>query len=431
MTIEDSTVSTVIVATARHAAPAALRAFSSLVAEPVRGPQLRRAIGGFAAVALLVFSLPAGASASSSLRVPADYPTIQSAVNAAHSGDTVSVAAGTFNEQVVIAKDLRLTGAGGEAEASGEDEAGGDGETFGQHSDAQVTTIKAPAALVAGPLDSSTSIVAVVGGAHVKITGLTIAGPGTQPCGSATRLRRGILVGQNATLDLEHAAVRDIRATPVGTCTNAAIKIGLDGRSGTKTPGHATIAHDSISGYEHEGINVSGPNSTATISHNQISGVGGSPAEFISGITIQLGGTATIVHNTITDNHCTSSAEGCGPDLIHQFQDTGILVHGPGTVIAHNRLSHNDAGIALFRSPNCCSLSYNVLSDNLAAGYEIGDGDQTISHDAISGGEVGVFVVAESANTTVTLDHVSIAESSLAPTQTYALGGFTAQTVIR
>jgi len=45
------------------------------------------------------------------LHVPADYPTIQSAVDAASSGDTIHVAPGVYVEQVTVAeKDLTLIG---------------------------------------------------------------------------------------------------------------------------------------------------------------------------------------------------------------------------------------------------------------------------------------------------------------------------------
>src|SRR5271157_470542 len=44
-------------------------------------------------------------------KVPQDFHTIQSAVNAAHPGDTIEVAPGTYHETVLIEKTLTLLGA--------------------------------------------------------------------------------------------------------------------------------------------------------------------------------------------------------------------------------------------------------------------------------------------------------------------------------
>lgn len=49
--------------------------------------------------------------AADTINVPGDYDTIQEAVNAANPGDTIIVAAGTYNESIVVNKSLTLLGA--------------------------------------------------------------------------------------------------------------------------------------------------------------------------------------------------------------------------------------------------------------------------------------------------------------------------------
>ena len=45
------------------------------------------------------------------LYVPGQFPTIQAAVNAAQSGDTIKVSPGVYNENVLISQSLYLSGA--------------------------------------------------------------------------------------------------------------------------------------------------------------------------------------------------------------------------------------------------------------------------------------------------------------------------------
>jgi plastocyanin len=49
------------------------------------------------------------ARASATLRVPQDHPTIQAAINAAAPGDTIVIAPGTYNENLIIDKSVSLT----------------------------------------------------------------------------------------------------------------------------------------------------------------------------------------------------------------------------------------------------------------------------------------------------------------------------------
>ena len=68
-------------------------------------------------VAILFLGLTAAAFATTTaadLNVPADYPTIQAAVDAAENGDRIQIAAGVYTGQVLISnKRLTLTGSAG------------------------------------------------------------------------------------------------------------------------------------------------------------------------------------------------------------------------------------------------------------------------------------------------------------------------------
>lgn len=63
-------------------------------------------------VTLGLIGMSSPAQARSSRVVPTDYPTIQSAIDAAAPGDTVTVRSGTYTEQLRIRKDLEIVGAG-------------------------------------------------------------------------------------------------------------------------------------------------------------------------------------------------------------------------------------------------------------------------------------------------------------------------------
>ena len=397
-----------------------------------RGSHRRRVLAGALAIAVataaaVVVALASGGGQGgvAMLRVPSQYRTIQAALNAAKAGQTVAVAAGSFTQQLTIRKRVTLIGTGIDS-----------------------TTISAPSSLAPGPLASLRSIVTVVGGAHVAISHLKIAGPPTSSCASPSDLNTGILVGQNATLDLHSAAVTNIRDVPagcVGSPTRAiAVVVGVSGTpagstgnpeggvppGGYASAGHATIRADRISGYGEEGIDVAGSGSTATITGNHISGIGSSSVRVVDGLNVHSGGTATIVGNTITGNQCTSQAatpsrggRPCGPDPHYQAHDMGILVGltGPGTLIEDNKLSDNDVGIQLVKAPSCCTVSHNTLVDNRYFGDLIWDvRSGSVNGDIISGGRVGVGVVARSENTAVALHSVAIRRTGVAPTRTYS-----------
>ena len=228
--------------------------------------------------ALVAFSLQlstATVHAATTLVVPTQFSTIQSAVNAASPGDTVSVLSGTYVEQVVIAKDLQFKGAG-----------------------ASATMIQAPPTLVPTEFvdlqgHPFTAIVEITDGSHVSMSGFTVMGPVVGICdpqNPSKRLSRagGIRVTESATLDLRDSHVTHIRDNPLGLCASGVgINIGIS-PSPTPSVGHATITNVTIDDYEFDGIGVSSaPGTTAVISDNTITGQGPSLLTNHNGIVVR------------------------------------------------------------------------------------------------------------------------------------------------
>ena len=149
----------------------------------------RRAL--FAALLLVALvSLPSGAA---TLRVPAQFPTIQAALDAASAGDTVRVARGVFTEQLVVARDVTIVGAA-----------------------AGLTIVRAPSTLATGATDER-SIVEIAEGVSATLTRLSIRGPGAGTCEDGA-LTHGILLLPGSHLDLSFAEVANIHDTPLAEC---------------------------------------------------------------------------------------------------------------------------------------------------------------------------------------------------------------------
>ncbi|MER7770606.1 right-handed parallel beta-helix repeat-containing protein [Kitasatospora sp. NPDC096140] len=356
-------------------------------------------LGGLLVVLAAGVLLPGTAHATSRVRtVPTDYPTIQAAVDAAQPGDEIRVRPGTYREQLFVGKDLRISGAG-----------------------ADTTRILAPAVLAPGE-DGGTSIVEIHGGARVAMSRLAVSGPGSGTCASGA-LGSGIRVLSGGHLDLNNAAVSHITDTPAAPCPHSAVGIFVgDFPTGT---GSATIRNSRISDYQGSGVTVLNAGSSVSVLESEVTG---HPTISTDGIGFVLGATGTVARSTITDNACRPSDSQCGPDFFSQTQHAGIVAGAPGTVITGNSVNRNQVGIYAVGSAD---LSRNSLTDNDYFGMALQDGTFTVRQHRIEGGVGGVAVIAATADTTATLDRVSIRRTSGAPVQIFECCGFTATATTR
>lgn len=347
---------------------------------------------------------------SSTLIVPSQYQTIQLAVDVAKPGDSIKILPGTYIEQLRINKNLQIIGSG-------------EGNTI----------VKAPQTLAPGSF-GRLSIIDIYQGASVSLSHLTVTGPGAGSC-AAGSLYGGILVVEDARLHLASATVTKIHDSPKAFCfpNGSAVRVG---HVFPQSAGHATIVDVNINEYQGNGVLVLGSGSTATVVDNTITGFGDMPGIINSGVNVARGGSATIIRNTISQNRCTSVIGlDCGRDPINQTQGSGIVVAdiSTGTSVIHaNEVSTSDVGIYLADSANgSVTVSKNRLTNNSFFGIVLQDADYTTSGDKISGGEIGVGVVATTVNTTGTLVGEKIIGTSSSQVKEISCCGFKAAAIVQ
>jgi parallel beta-helix repeat protein len=248
------------------------------------------------------------------------YQTVQAAVTAAASGDSINVCPGTYVEEVTIpaGKDsLRL-----------------------RSTRPWQAVLKAPALM----LGLTKAIVRVNGAQDVTILAFTITGPGGFGCDS---LRYGVRVDAGGSANILGNHITQIRDDPFSGCQNG-VAI-LVGRLSEATTGSARILGNVFDNYQKNGPTVSNTGSHAEIAHNRILGIGPTAVIAQNGIQASGGATAEIRHNFVSGHIYTPQT----------FASTGILLFQPGGVLTdHNTLSANDVGVYMFDTGG------SVTSDN-------------------------------------------------------------------
>lgn len=222
----------------------------------------------------------------------AGYTSIQTAVNAVPSGDTVYVCAGTYYQQVVVSKpNVTLTGAG------------------------TTQTVLDPSTtspVLGTDLDTAKPLVAVVdvdpGVSGVTVSNFKIDGNGLRGtymedfgCGDPDFAGVAFQDASGTAVDLD---VTTFELTPVTLfycASNPAV--GLLVQSGPRGSARVTMSQSTITTYKN-GIFCEDAGTTCDISHNTITG-GPAPTtgEGYNGVVVLTGASATISHNTISDNY--------------------------------------------------------------------------------------------------------------------------------
>jgi hypothetical protein len=299
------------------------------------------------------------------------FKTIQHAVDVALAGDTINVGAGTFTEQVSVAKSLTLTGVG-----------------------AGSTTIAAPGTLTTDA-DGKKNIVEFRGAITNTMSGFTVSGPGPGGCGS---IDTGIAVLGGGTLNLSAATVKDIRDQPFSGCQNGeGIRAGTPRYASTGSVGHLTVTSVTVSGFQKNGIVLAGTGTDGTIRDSTVTGAGPTPTIAQNGIEVVSGATGTVDHNTVSGFECNNGA--CGADPINQDAATGMLIQdaGTGLSIKNNTVTSSDIGINVSGAGTI--LDTNTITGNRYEGLFLGQGATTATNNTVTGGNIAVEIVTFSGDT--------------------------------
>lgn len=260
----------------------------------------------------------------------AAYSTIQSAVDAAGSGDHIMICPGTYAEHVVVP-------------------AGKDNLDI-QGTKAANTFVQFPPT---PPTSGPDAIFLVNGAQDTEISNLTVRGPWSdaESDGCAQPRHYGIYVEGGGSAHIHDdviTMIQDLYQTGLGGCQDGlAIRVGsyFAGQTGS-----AQIDHNVITDYQKNGVTIDGSGTTAQVNNNTIIGDSvdaGGVNPYIARNGVQFGRDAAgqVNNNTIADNEYVGAFEddpaGNEAAGILAFEVTG------GLQINNNSLSANDYGLDL------------------------------------------------------------------------------------
>jgi Ca2+-binding RTX toxin-like protein len=278
--------------------------------------------------------------------------SIQAAINAASDGDTIFVAAGTFDENIIVNKQVTLLGAN-----SGVDPHTG--------------TRTAESIITAGTNDPAAGTLITVTADHVTINGFK-------------------LDGDNASINGGFAANN-------GADVNANVGIANDG----DTPvSYLTVSNNIIQNLGDYGVllynNDGTPSGGNVISHNQINGMSGDDPDGFARVGIVIANNA---YADITDNHLTDVGVGIQTNNFNLADPIG-----PHT-ISHNVINSDNVGIwdnLVYQNASTFTISDNTITEIPTAQSpfvygiwitSIQSGVQTVvTNNDVSGALYGVYV---------------------------------------
>jgi parallel beta-helix repeat protein len=312
-----------------------------------------------ASLAIIAIALFAGLSGQSSQAATVDvgtcvpgvtsYSTITAAIGNPKA-TTIRVCPGNYPEQVVIKRNLTLTGISAD---------NGDNPVLVVPSAGFVANTNS----LTNGSPIAAQILVQSPATEVTISDLAVDGSGNNlNSGCSEPPLIGIYYrGVSGTVNYVAARNQAQNATNFGCADSAGLGIFVE--SGNSEDSTVTIKNSTVRGYQKNGITANEAGTTITLNGNSLVGAG--PVGIAqNGIQVAYGATGTVEDNTIADDDTTVAGTAAA----------GILVYGSERLsITGNSIANTQTGIVTVTAGSL-KANGNTVSNNLVADTHLGDG---------------------------------------------------------
>lgn len=327
------------------------------------------------------------------------FATIQAALDAAHEGDTIHLASGTFAGGVTITKSIRLVGAGARSTVI---RGGGPVVTIGTFGAAIEPTVTLGGVTITGGISQSSPL-------SVAWTGEE----GVIALGGGVEIPPNADFSGGATVTIADSVIRGNRVAPVNTvpssgagCPDGPCPSALAGGGGIDNWGALTLTNTTVADNKvgtASGLSALASDADAggimswqgslildesTVSGNQASATAPNGRFAEAGGIFALGGSLTMTHSTVTENH--ASLDASLPDSVD------LAAIGGGMHIAGGVSTATISGTTI--SSNSLSMTNAIGYTNAFSGGVHSDIDTDLRGDVIADNHVSSTTLAGSAS---------------------------------
>jgi hypothetical protein len=324
------------------------------------------------------------------------YTSIQTAVNSVPAGSTIRICPGTYTEQVLITKNLTLTGVAANG-LTGTTAVGENDPVITSPANGVVANLTDPAG--GDPIYYQIAVVSPVPTAPIKVnlSNIAIDGSDNQIAGCGMDL-----VGinyQNASGVISHVVTRNQELAPDLFGCQDGLAIFVESGYGTGGSAVVTIENSSVHDYDKNGITADGSGTVATITGNYVVGIGATPLTAQNGIQVSGGASGSVKSNTISDDVYINPSDCSATTPPYCYGSSGILVYDSGATsgspltISGNTISNTQLAIVAYGdslgTADYNTVTLNKITGTLAAGVFLDDGiDLCSNHNTVTSNTV-------------------------------------------